>query len=318
MATDQKISQLNAATPLTGAELMELVQGGVNVQTTAGALTGSLANQFSLAGNPNGGALSASLANQFAWVTLFPNVPAGGTFNGSTNTGTSLAWSFVGTMSAQSLNGSGSNLAASVQLGIQTSSAVANGSCDLYSTIFNATNPSYIALVRLASNGLPIAGFTMTLYFVLTTTIANEQIFMGFVPGLGAIAGTTTPSNLTNMIGLGRDSTDVNLQFMINNGSGSAAKTDLGVTHSSLINQLLRLVITCDGVGNCGITLSNMESGGLTYSITYPASTAKLPVAFSGAGGQVEPHIYINNGGVASAVAYAIMAGFFTCGFGSI
>ncbi len=35
---DLKISQLNAAAALTGAELVECVQGGANVQTTAQAI----------------------------------------------------------------------------------------------------------------------------------------------------------------------------------------------------------------------------------------------------------------------------------------
>lgn len=312
--TDLKISQLPGATALTGAELIELVQGGVNVQSTTSALAGSL---FSLFGNPNGGALNASLANQFAWVTGFPSVP-GAVYNSQTNIGTGTPWSSVGTLSSQSLNGGGANLGSSVQLLIQTSSSAANGSCDLYNAVFNSTNPASIALVRLASSGLLIGGFTMTLYFVLTTTIVGEQIFMGFVPGLGAIAGTTTPSNLTNMIGLAKDSTDTNLQFMINNGAGVASKTSLGVTHTSLQGHLLRLVITCDGAGNCATTLSDLESGGQTYTISYPAATTKLPAVFSSAGGQVEPHIHINNGGNAAAVAYGLQALFITGGFGSI
>lgn len=46
MADNLKISQLNAAAALTGAELVEVVQDGANVKTTTGAL---VADKLSIA-----------------------------------------------------------------------------------------------------------------------------------------------------------------------------------------------------------------------------------------------------------------------------
>ena len=49
--TDKKISQLPAATPLTGAELVPIVQAGATVQTTVSEmLTGASAGSFAVSG----------------------------------------------------------------------------------------------------------------------------------------------------------------------------------------------------------------------------------------------------------------------------
>lgn len=265
---------------------------------------------FTAFGNPNAFPLNSGLSFQLKWATAVPSTPGGGGLNGISSGGTAPGWTATGSTTGQNFNGAGANLAATVQLGIFTSSAAANSTAEHIATLFNATIPSAYPCVRILSNGLPVAGFTMALYFVFTTVIANEQVFFGFCPGTAGLGGSQVPSALLNMIGLGRDTADTNLQFMINNGAGTASKTDLGVTLASLANKLLRLVITCDGVGNCSIVLSNMESGGSQFTANYPAATAKLPAANV----LVEPHWHINNGGTAASVAYGVSSGYITVG----
>jgi hypothetical protein len=296
---DLKISQLPAAAALTGSELIELVQSGNNVQSTAGAIASSASP-------------TTTLANQGIWWTTFPSIAGG--LAGVSNVGTgggSPSW--VPNVSAvnQAANNAGATIAAATQMGTFTSAAGANSAADIVSS-----GPA-VNMIRAFSNGLPIAGFSMTLFFAFTTTVSTEQCFFGYSPGSGNLSGSQVPSALTNMIGLGRDSGDTNLQFMINNGSGSAAKTDLGVTLASLANKMLKLVITCDSVGNCAISLTNIESGGgLVSSVSYPTATAKLPVA--GATAQVGPRMHVNNGGTASAVAFGIAQSYFTAGFAGL
>lgn len=56
---------------------------------------------------------------------------------------------------------------------------------------------------------------------------ANSRVFVGLSNSLADI-GDVDISTLTNIIGLGKDVTDVNLQIMHNDASGIATKIDLG------------------------------------------------------------------------------------------
>jgi hypothetical protein len=311
---NQKISQMPVATtPLAGTELIELVQSGVNVQSTATAIA-ALAptpTTLSLIGNPNqtpAQFAAAGFASQTIWFAMFSQI--GGGYGGTGNAGSSGWVINSGTNTNQTLNAGGANIATATQMGLVTSAAGANSAADITNN-----NPA-VNMIRGMANGLPIAGFTMTLYFAFTTAVATEQCFLGYARGSGGYPGTQVPSTITDMIGLARDTADTNLQFMINNGAGTASKTDLGVTLASLAGKMLRLVITCDNVGNCAIALSNMESGGLSYSVSYPTATVKLPSV--GASVQYAPRFHCNNGGTAAAVAFGISAGYFTVGFAGL
>jgi len=317
---DLKISQLAPSIPLTGSELVEVVQGGVNVETTTSALSG-LQTTFNIIGYPTG-TIGANLADQIAWFATWPAITGGGFTNAYPNFDpTPKGWVQVGNTNVQGFTGNGSNLYSSIQWSGFFTSAATNNPCEIYAPVqwCVTTNPSEVALIRAASNGLPIAGFTMTSYVAFTTAISTQQFFMGFANANGALPGSTVPSSLTNMIGLAKDGTDTNLQFMINNGSGSASKFDLGVSLSTLVFHLLRLVITCDGVGNCTIALSDMEAGGLTYSQSYPTSTAKLPAASNAPGvNWLLPRFHMNTGVGTVAVGFVTSMIIVTCGFGSI
>jgi hypothetical protein len=311
---------------LTGAEIVIVNAAGQQENATTAqiaALAG--ANQYLVTGNPNQTQTAFAAAGNFnpftCWSSCFPQLAGSGQLTGQSNSPVGPGWNRgdSGSSTAQYFNGAGTNIAATVQAGIFESLTSANQQVEHYATMYNATSPSAVALVRACTNGLPVAGFTMVLYFFFSIVLSGGNIFFGFAPGTGSLGATTTTSSLLNMIGLGKDGGDTNLSFMINNGSGTAAKTSLGVTPASLANQMLRLVITCDGLGNCAITLTNMEAGGASYSVSYPTATAKLPVASGNiAGGLVEPHFYMNNGGTASGVAYGINSGFITSGFASV
>jgi hypothetical protein len=323
---------LPAATgSLSGLEIVVVNSAGQpETVTTAQIAALSSSSAYSL-GNPNQSASAWAAAGNFsqqgAWITAFPTLSGVG-LSGSSNTGISPGWTIYnseGTDATQYPNGSASTIAGTVAMIILTSAATANSAANYYSTAFNPSSPN-ITLARGFSNGAPVAGFTMTLYFVITSLTANAQLYFGLTNNGGNNGGftaTQTPSAVLNSIALTRDTADVNLQFTINNGAGSGSKTSLGVTAANLQNQLLRLVITCDNVGNCAITLTNLETSGtyagMTFSATYPLATAKLPVTFTGSGGaNLQPEFYMNNGGAAAAVGYGIVSSYITAGFGGI
>lgn len=324
---NEKISQMPAATTLTGTELIELVQSGTNVGGTVSQLTPFLGSSPVI----GGGSTSAlgTFGVHVSWLNLWPNAgtpatPWGSSNIEATNTGPGIwtASTTGGSAGAiQPFNGAGSNLAASCQMCTMTSGAAANSGATIAGVggIMGISGAQNVPMARLLSSGFPVSGFTMVLYFALNATVNTEQLFFGYYgAGSAAITGSTVPSSLLNSIALGRDAGDTNLQFMINNAAGTAAKTDLGVTHTSVANQMLRLVITCDGFGNCTITLSNLEAGGgQIATASYPTATAKLPAAQAGAGSSIAPLFFVNNGGSATNVGWAYLYASLTVGPGS-
>lgn len=73
-------------------------------------------------------------------------------------------------------------------------------------------------------------GFDMICRWGPSTGVATatNRAFVGFSTGTGAPTDVN-PSTLTNMFGMGWDASDTNIQFMHNDGSGTATKIDLGV-----------------------------------------------------------------------------------------
>ena len=60
------------------------------------------------------------------------------------------------------------------------------------------------------------------------TTITTHRGFCGMIPS--AAPGDVEPSSLVRMVGMGWDAADTNIQFMHNDGSGTATKVDLGAS----------------------------------------------------------------------------------------
>jgi hypothetical protein len=71
-------------------------------------------------------------------------------------------------------------------------------------------------------------GFFYVCRFGVGTHNATSKTFFGMNGTNSTPVGTTVPSALTNIIGVGNDSGDGNMQFMVNDGSGTATKVDLG------------------------------------------------------------------------------------------
>ena len=102
--------------------------------------------------------------------------------------------------------------------GILTSAATANAASELRNSVATVS--------RGVSPGL--GGFFVTIRFGISSLTANQRVFCGLSSTTGAFATTTNPSALTNMIGVGWESTDTTLQIMHNDASGTATKVDLG------------------------------------------------------------------------------------------
>ncbi len=107
------------------------------------------------------------------------------------------------------------------------------------------------------------AGFKFVIRFGVPSVVAGERFWCGMN---GPTTGSTNPSSLTNLIGVGRDDTDTNLQVMHNDGTGSATKIDLGRTFASVAGHAFDLVLTVPlGGGSCEYLLTDLDDG-TTYS----------------------------------------------------
>lgn len=96
------------------------------------------------------------------------------------------------------------------------SNALANSSCGI-SCLKN--------LARGSAAGC--GGFYITARFAIDTIAANQRFLCGLIPGTD-IGDAADPSAQTNFCAFAADAGDSNLQWMVNDGSGTATKVDLG------------------------------------------------------------------------------------------
>jgi hypothetical protein len=126
------------------------------------------------------------------------------------------------------------------------------------------------------------------LYFSVTFSVpywnTNQKFFIGRTAD--QIANTTEPSNAINIIGIGKDSTDSTLFFMVNDGSASATEINTDVTPNT--TDVYKLIITSpNDRSSLTITLKTLTIAGTT-EVTHNFST-DLPALSLGS----YPFIYI-------------------------
>jgi hypothetical protein len=261
---DLKISQLPAAGPITGNELTELVQNGTNVQSTVTAALGSAPVAPVILTNVNAQAYVQLIDDQSTGA-IVPGFQAGG------GTNTIGQWITGGTTGTQFATPSATTLGAAVGNLQVTSTAAINSFIALRNNNMPTTFPAY----RKISGGLPIAGFNEVYVGLYKQTRSDQTAFVG-MSGQAFNTGTLVPSGVFNCIGFGKDQGDTNLQFMVNNGAGSAAKTDTGIVFTSLENHLFQVTIACDPAGALiTATFKDLEAGGQTKIYTVADGATK-------------------------------------------
>lgn len=213
---------------------------------------------------------------------------------GSTST-TSLAFALAsaGTATADSSFGYGSKYASIGKVLYRVTTAATTAIAYVRGNNFCARGAAdrYSSGFRVTLRGGPDTG----------TTNATGRFFMGLKPA--ANPTDVEPSSLANIIGLGWDSADANLQIMHNDASGAATKEDLGAswpvptTNSAA---MYRLDLSCDpGGSSVAYTVTDMVSGATTsgtLTTDLPATTTALAA-----------HMWHSVGGTSSVVGLAAM-----------
>ena len=130
---------------------------------------------------------------------------------------------------------------------------------------------------------------------------ASHRFFMGLGDSLAM--SDVDPSSQTQVVGIGYDSADANLQFMHNDGSGTCTKIDLGAsfakpTTDRSVWYRLRLYAPPGTTRLLCYEVTNLETG----AVAVGAVTTNLPPASS----YVTPKSYGSVGGVSSVVGITI------------
>jgi hypothetical protein len=183
------------------------------------------------------------------------------------------------------------NLAPNLMYNKLTGTAAANNQVELWYA-FSGRD----AMIGNAAYG---AGSKLTIDCVLPSYVSTQRFFAGYVGTIAQIGTTSDPSAQLNTIGVGKDVADATLQFMFNNGSGTATKINTGITPT--VND--EYIITVTLPSNTTSATVTIERRTKTTSTKASATnSAKIPAA----GTLMYWHIMSNSGATATAPAIGV------------
>lgn len=140
-----------------------------------------------------------------------------------------------------------------------------------------------------------LGGFTQTMQFSVTSTVATQRLMMG-LSYYGGAWNNVDPYTRTLIIVLGYDaSVDSTYQIIHNSSSGATTKVNTGIAINNT-NAVFDFVLSnAPGSGNVSWSLKDINSGASASGVL----TTNLPPA----GTYLAPRVHINNGGTAAAVS---------------
>src|SRR6266404_2535446 len=193
---DQKISQLPGAAALTGTELIELVQGGANVRSTATAI-GALA--------PSSFVQLLGLSGNLLWNQTRP-APRSSSGVQPAGVGTIASnWQAAGSQTAVVPSPTAGTLGAAVGFAYSSASGSINRGVDFY------PNAAGMQAYRKCSGNAAAAGFGLQWLYIPqganngTVTKIDQTFFVGWAPTFITLGDTVVPSALLNMVGFAKD-----------------------------------------------------------------------------------------------------------------
>lgn len=196
----------------------------------------------------------------------------------------------VGTMSTPALT------SASLRTSSRRSSVVSAATANSASEVRIA----YASVWRGSSAGL--GGFFFRCRFATGSAVGTQRLMVGLTSSTAATATTQDPEALTNCVFIGNGTGDTNLQIMANDASGTCQKVDLGANFPSFTaDQVIDVTFFCAANSSTiGYSVTKLNDGSIASGTL---SGSELPVNST----FLAPHIYMNNGGTASAVTIDVM-----------
>jgi hypothetical protein len=157
----------------------------------------------------------------------------------------------------------------------------------------------------LGGTGAGLGGFHMVWRWGPATGVATatHRAFVGMRNSTAAPTDVN-PSTLTNCCGMGYDSADANIQFLYNDGSGTATKVDLGSGFAKPNTDLtsvyeVALFAPPGTTQTLNYEVTNLVSGAVatgTVTTDLPSTTTLLT-----------PYSYMSVGGTSSVIGFATM-----------
>jgi hypothetical protein len=144
-------------------------------------------------------------------------------------------------------------------------------------------------------------GGLLVIQFGLPTYAAGQRIFAGYSASAAQIMGTAEPSNLLNLFGIAKDSTDLNFHIIFNDGAGAATKFNTGI--APVANGFYR--VSCylmpDGQ-ECFVNFEQILNGSI--SSYYMSRKNNIPAQ----GLYLTPHVGCSSAGSVTPVTMGIVS----------
>ena len=202
--------------------------------------------------------------------------------------GLGLTLSTTGTVSHPALTATGSTLSGSARHSLIATAAVVNASANVFSA----------QTLAWRGNASKLGGFYLCSRVLFELTVEFEQVaFCGLYASIASI-GNAIPSHLFNMIGVGADALDTNLQLMYNDGSGTATKVDLGSNFSCDARPIVQIELFC-APNASQIAYRVMNLSDTSLSPATGVATSNLPSTSS----FLAYHCHVNTGSSIFATA---------------
>jgi hypothetical protein len=147
-------------------------------------------------------------------------------------------------------------------------------------------------------NAAGLGGFTLVMRVNLSTIPANSRGFFGLLSATGATSTSQSPQALTNCLGFAWESAETSFRFQNNDGTGTATRVDLGAnfpTNSTTAVYTMYIYAFPNG-SDVWYRIVREDNGSIaegSVSTDLPSNTTFLT-----------PHLYMNNGGTASACSF--------------
>lgn len=142
-----------------------------------------------------------------------------------------------------------------------------------YTSATTASSPAGVKTTAVITS--VNTGFHFTSRFGSSQIPTAPRLCVGLTNSVAALGGE--PSALTDILILGKDSTDTNIQMMVNDASGSATKQDTSIAFA--INTLYEAAVWCDPAGATGYGLLIDYTN---QALWYGSASSNLPTASTG------------------------------------
>ena len=177
-----------------------------------------------------------------------------------------------------------------------TTAASANSQAELYY--------GFTSRDAIIGNDAAGGGSQLTIIFCLPNYASTQRVFVGYAATFGNIGTTADPSAQLNTVGVGKDAADATLQFMFNNGSGTATKISTGITPTA--NDVYIVTVTLpSNTTTETVSITRKKKGSADIFATSTASS-KIPAA----GTLMYSHALSNTGAGSVAVSIGIISFF--------